>query len=72
MFEGGGKTGPKSGQFSKATDNRNIEQKREKEIKAIFPGSSGEDWGNVRPSSHSSHVVDTAYDSKHHWKNTSG
>ena len=45
MFEGGGKTDPKSGQFSKATDNRNIEQKRKKEIKAIFPGSSGESWG---------------------------
>ena len=61
MFEGGGKTDPKSGQFSKATDNRNIEQKRKKEIKAIFLGSSGEGWGNVRLSSYGSHVVDVAY-----------
>ena len=61
MFEGGEKTGPKSGQFSKATDNRNIEQKRKKEIKVIFLGSSRESWGNVRPSSHDSHVVDVAY-----------
>ena len=45
MFEGGGKTGPRSGQFSKAADNRNIEQKRREEIKAIFPGFSGEGWG---------------------------
>ena len=45
MFEGGGKTGPRSGQFSKAADNRNIEQKRKKEIKAIFPGFCGEGWG---------------------------
>ena len=44
MFEGGGKTGPKSGQFSKAADNQKIEQKRDKEIKAIFPGFSGEGW----------------------------
>ena len=72
MFEGGGKTSPKSRQFSKATDNRNIKQKRKKEIKAIFLGSSGEGWGNVHLSSHSSHVVDVAYDSKHHWKNVSG
>jgi hypothetical protein len=45
MFEGGGKTGPRSGQFSKAAGNRNIEQKSKKKIKAIFLGFSGEGRG---------------------------
>lgn len=41
MFEGGGKTGSKSRQFSKATDNWNIEQKRKKEIKALLEKAGG-------------------------------